>query len=249
MITKEVQRITSYSPGSISIYIKKLSEKDFIAPIKVGDKIVGYKIKSYKKVLKMLGVKIRFSGKNKNVAKEHRFKRILLVELKDNRLFKNYVELIDLYDNSTKQFFKRQQSLKRKIKYQREKQSSTERDNTLNQLKSELKSVLASKGERFNMSCKKFSRSLGYKSIQQGSLIERRGESNNFLNITRHFEVVESKVTFEEFKVMKACNQGTYWMFGNVVKNQCNELMFGENFFKHFESNKQNTSLYSKATL
>lgn len=241
-IITDIQEITSYSPASISIYIKKLLECGFLIPFSKDGKVIGYNTISYKDVLKLLGVKIRFSGKNLNIAKEHRFNRILLEGLKDNKDFKNFIELQDLYKNSNNQSFKQKKKLINKITYRKSKNDPTQLD-SIKQLQDELKSVSAKENKFFKISCKKLSRMLGYKSIQQGSLIERRAEKNNFLTIKRHLEVIEKKVEFVEFMSMRALDNSLYWMFGNVVKNSCNELLFTDHFFSHFESNKQNTLL------
>jgi len=241
----------------------------FIIPFKENNKIVGYTIISYKKALKILGVKIRFSGQNKNVAKEHRFNRIVVEGLKDNKFFKNYIELQDIYNNRKKQVYKENKSIKNKIKYHKEtlkdkieeskilkRKTFTNEDrkkrdeilkeienkkNKIIQLKDELESVMTKKNESFKLSCKRFSNLIGYKSTQQGSLLERRSETNGFLGVTRSREVIERNVKYVDFLLMKSIESSLYWMFGNVVDNKCNKLLFTSLFFSFFESNKQNS--------
>jgi len=240
-ITESIQKVTSYSPASISIYIKRLVKAGFLIPFVVKGKVVGYQIISYKRALRRIGIKTRFTGASKNIAKEHRFQRIIVDELSDNKMFKNFIEMMDIYQNSEKQLYKEKQKIKRGIKYQREKDDSITTKRIIRKLKEDLKSVQMIPGNRFKLSCRKLSRLLGYKSIQQGSLVERRAENNRFLEIHRSFEVVEKKVSFLEYLPMKVLDDSLYWMFGNVVKNECNVLLFTSAFLGHFEDNKQNT--------
>ncbi len=267
-IIKDIQSITTYSPGSISLYIQRLIKCGFITPFKKKGKIVGYRVISYKKALKLLKVKIRFTGDNLNIAKEHRFNRILFENLKDNKLFKNYIELQDIYNNRKKQVYKEKNNIVKKIKYHKDtlkdkigeveilkRKTFTNEDrkkrneilkeienkeSKINQLKGELKSVLTKESESFKLSCKRFSNLMGYKSIQQGSLLERRGEKHGFLSIKRSLEVIERGVKYVDFISMKSIESSLYWMFGNVVDNKCNKLLFTDFFFSFFESNKQN---------
>ncbi len=250
-ITKVIQEVSSYSPASISIYLKRLVEAGFLIPFVIKGKVVGYQVISYKRALRRIGVKTRFTGVSKNIAKEHRFQRLITNELIDNKIFKNFIEMMDVYQNSEKQLYKEKQKIKRKIKYQREKDDSITTRKTIRKLKEDLKSVQMMPGNRFKLSCRRLSRLLGYKSIQQGSLIERRAEDNGFLEIHRSFGVVEKKISFLEYLPMKALDDSLYWMFGNVVKNDCNILLFTSVFLGHFEDNKQSalTSLgQAKAT-
>lgn len=267
-VIKDIQSITTYSPGSISLYIQKLIKCGFIIPFKKKGKVVGYRVISYKKALKLLKVKIRFTGDNLNIAKEHRFNRILFEELKDNKFFKNYIELQDIYNNRKKQIYKANKSIKNKIKYHNsvlkdkireseilKRKTFTNEDrkkrdeilkeienkkSKINQLKDELESVLTKESESFKLSCKRFSNLMGYKSIQQGSLLERRSENNGLLNIKRSLEVIERNVRYVDYLLMKSIKSSLYWMFGNVVDNKCNQLLFTDLFFSFFESNKQN---------
>lgn len=269
-IIQDIKSITTYSGASISLYIKRLVKCGFISPFTKDGKIMGYTVVSYKKVLKILGVKIRFTGKNKNIAKEHRFNRILINKLKDNKEFKNFIELQDIHNNRKKQIYKARQSILKKIKYHKEKlvdknkeleyinrttftpQDRIKRVNfmkeiedkkeKIKQLEDQLKSASIKESESFKISCKRFSNLIGYKSIQQGSLLERRSENNKFLIIERSMKVIERNVKYVDYLLMKSIESSLYWMFGNVVDNKCNKLLFTNLFFSFFESNKQNRS-------
>ena len=238
-ITEAVQSITSYSPASISYYIRRLTKAGFLIPYKIKGKVVGYQIISYKRAMKLIGMKIRFSGNLKNIAKEHRFQRIELGSLDDTKVFKNYIEMMDVYHNSEKQLYKKVRSLKRKIDYQEKKEQTLETKKKIEQLRSDFESVKAIDNHSFKLSCRKLSRILGYSSVQQGSLIERRAEANSFLKIKREHKVIERGVSFLEFNPMKALDDSLYWMYGNIVKNECNVLQLTDSFFSLFENNKR----------
>lgn len=242
-ITEVVQSITSYSPASVSYHIKRLVEAGFLIPFKIKGKVVGYQIISYKRAMKLIGMKIRFSGASKNIAKEHRFQRIELSGLDDTKLFKNCIEMMDVYRNSEKQLYKKARSLKRKIDYQEEKEQTLETKKKIEQLKNDFKSVKAISNHPFKLSCRRLSRILGYSSVQQGSLIERRAERNSFLKIERVQRVIEKGVCILDFKPMKALDDSLYWMYGNVVKNECNVLQFTDSFFNLFENNNRKPAI------
>lgn len=238
-ITSIVQNVSTHSPASISYYIKRLVKAGFLIPYKHKEEVVGYQIISYKRALKLIGLRIRFSGKDKNIAKEHRFQRIELEDLIDTKVFKNYIEMTEVYRSSEKQLYKRKQSLKRKLNYQREKEQTLETKKKIAQLKEEFESVEAIRDHSFQLSCRKLSRILGYSSAQQGSLIERRAEANSFLDIERRHEVIERGVSWKDFSPMKAYDNSLYWMYGNVVKNECNRLRLTEGFFNLFQDNQR----------
>lgn len=238
-ITKDVQAISSYSPASISLYIQRLVKAGFLIPFKVKGKVIGYQIISYKRALRLLGVSTRFFGASKNIAKEHRFQRLHLDELLENKVFKNYIEMMDVYRNSEKQLFKQKQKIKRKIAYQRDKGDTPITRKRIRMLKDDLESVEMIPGNRFQLSCHRLSRLLGYRSFQQGSLIEKRAESNQFLEVHRSFGVVERKTSYLDFVPMQALDKSLYWMYGNVVKNECNRLTMTPFFFSFFEGNQQ----------
>jgi len=241
-INKSIEEASTLSPASITIYLKKLVTAGFLIPYVIKGKVVGYQVISYKRALKLIGVKIRFSGAKKNIAKSHRYQGINVEGLEDTKKFKNFIELLDVHKNSKNQAHKEKTKINRKIKYQRTKDNSPETLGRIKQLREDHKSCMMRGGIQNKISCGNLAKLLGFKSIQQGSLIERRGEANGFFTIKRNFEVVESRVSYIDYIPMKAIDNSLYWMFGNVVQNDCNILTLTQEFFSYFVNNNQRTS-------
>lgn len=229
-VIKTISQVTQYSNATISLLIKKSTECGFTHQLWDDKGLYAYHISSYKEVMS----RIKYRHKS-----EHKI--IKVQNINNPKAFKCFIQSLEIENNFKKQDFKEKQKLQRRIDYNVKKNNLDKVD----YLKSKLDGIgidLQLQRESIQISCKKISKILGYKTVSFSSKLEKRMNKLGFCEIFKRGINFICCMKKSEW-LFSPIRLSSFWTYGKVFSYSCNKIFFSLCTQKIYSLNGQDHSI------